>query len=147
MSTTTAQPTTKQSTNEHVVAIIDNLTGEEAALQLVSNSLSRGGTATVVVLLTSRVRRTIRDMAREQQISPTAAEQFYVDRIRETVNNVTGGNVPVVTRRSSRVHGVLGSATQATAMAIPTSIAGRRGWGRALATVPIPVTVTPSRAA
>jgi hypothetical protein len=136
-------------TAEHVVAVLEKPTGEEASLRIARDSVLRGGSATVVVLMTSQLRRTIREMARQQQISTVEAEQFYLDRVREAIRNSVGGEVVIVIRRSTRVQHVLATAfeARATALAIPTSMAGRRGWGRALATSPIPVTFTPALAA
>lgn len=136
--------------NEHVVAVVDDPAEAGATLQVARNSVEEGGSATVVLLMTPAVTRDIRDMARQQKISPVVAEQLYLDRAQETFSDAIGRKIEtIVPGRLAGARSVLDVASKAhaTAMAVPASLAGRRSWGRALAKAPVLVTVTPSRAA
>lgn len=135
---------------EHVVAVVDNPSGAESVLEYARDSVQRGGTATVVLLMTPTVKRAIRELARQQAISPVTAERVYLTQAREAIKNTVGGDAETIV--SSRLAGVrcafeAAAKVHATALTLPTSLAGRRGWGRAMAKAPMPVTVTPSRAA
>lgn len=134
----------------NVVAVVDNPAEAETTLEIARKTVQRGGSATVVLLRTPQVIRDIRNMARQQQISPVVAEQLYVDRARETFNTTIGHETTtIVPHRLASARGIVDTATKAraTAIAVPASLTRRRGWARALAHAPVPVTVTPSRAA
>lgn len=140
---TTMTPTT----SDHLVAVVDTAVGA-STLPVARTAVRAGGRATIVVSLGRQDQQHIRDFAEAEHISSGEAESRYLNafdgQIRrelgaDTVVHVTG---PAGTSASA-VASIAGDATQ---FAIPSSLARRRSWRRAMARTRVPVTITPSAA-
>ena len=139
--------TTEPSTTDHLVAVVDTAEGA-STLPVARRVVRNGGRATLLVSLGEQDQQHIRDFAEAEHISAGEAESRYLraldgelrrDLGAETVIHVTGP-------AGTSVRAVASFAGDATEYAIPSSLARRRSWRRALARTDAPVTVTPSAA-
>lgn len=138
---------TTHTTSDHLVAVVDATT-DASTLPAARTAVRAGARATVLVSLGQQDQQNIREFAEAESISSGEAESRYLEafdgRIRrelgpDTVVHVTGPAGTTVQAARS----LAGDATQ---YAIPSSLARRRSWRRALARTDVPVTVTPSAA-
>jgi hypothetical protein len=139
------------SNQEHLVAVIDHPGEAGATIDIARETVNRGGRATLILLLTADDRKTIQALAEGERLSIGEAEAVFVGRLQENYRRRVGaGDIRTIVRnRPSSARAVLAAASQAraTTLAVPSSVARHRRWGRALSRSPLPIVVTPPRAA
>ena len=145
--TTTDTTTTTPTARDHLVAVVDTAT-DASTLPVARAVVRAGGRATVLVSLGRQDQQHIRDFAEAEHLSSGEAESRYLaaldGRIREELGPDTAVHVTGPAGTSVReVAAVAGDATQ---IAIPSTLARRRSWRRAIGRTGTPVTVTPSAA-
>lgn len=134
--------------SEHVLTIVEPTTGGDATLDLAHQTVDRGGSARVVMVITDRVRRDIRDYAESEDLDRGVAEAQALEQLRQLCAARVGGSPPVATHFGD-LRTLLADHLTAdtTAIAVPERLADGRWIRRTAATTGIPVTVTPNRAA
>lgn len=137
-----------QTTPNHLVAVLDSAVDAEPTLRLVREAVEHGDRPTLLVALGAADRTHIRDYAASEELSEGSAEATYVEAalsaLRESV-----GDADVAAVASDQVvdgRAVLDSAVRAdaTTVAVPSHLARRRRWRRAIAATPVRVVVTPA---
>ena len=137
---------------EHLLTIVEPSPGGDSTLDLAHETVERGGTASVVMVITDRVQRDIRDFAQSENLHHKDAETLALDHYRASCTERVGGspNVQVhfgdlVTGVHNHVRNYLSSET--TGIAVPKRLASMRRVRRVAARAGIPIFVTPNQAA
>jgi hypothetical protein len=136
--------------NEHILAIVDAAEGGEATLDIARDVVSRGGRATVLVLSDPVLTGHLRAFAASENLDVNVAGAIYNDRLIRGYTTRVGGPGTTVTidEHDSGLRVLSGAAgAGATAVAIPQRLLGDRRWRTAVRRSPLPVVVTPPRAA
>jgi hypothetical protein len=133
---------------EHLLTIVEPSPGGDSTLDLAHETVERGGTASVIMVITDRVQRDIRDFAQSENLHERDAEALALDRYREYCTTRVGGSPRVEVHFGNLVTGVHNHLTaDTTGIAIPRRLSSLRRIRRFAARAHIPVFVTPNRAA
>jgi hypothetical protein len=138
-------------TQEHIVAVVEPTPDGEATLDIAHEVVNRGGRATVVVLVTRKTLNDIRGFAEAENLTFPDAREIFVERLAEMYSSRVGGRdtraIVAEGDYSSRM--VFDSAVSArpTTIAMPQSMAKRRGWRASVARSRVPVLIAPPAAA
>lgn len=132
---------------DHVVALVDTV-ADASTLPVARTAVRTGSRATVLVSLGRQDRHLIRELAQAEHISSDEAESRYLDAFDGRVRRELGDDtvVHVTGSAGTDADAAAAIAGDATQFAIPSSLARRRSWRRAMARTDVPVTVTPSAA-
>jgi hypothetical protein len=135
---------------EHLLAVVEPIADGDAPLDFARDVVARGGRASVLMLITDRVRADIRDYAEVIDLPDYAeAEARAIERLTAICGERIGVEVPTAVAR----FGWLGVdfrryiSEEITSVAVPEAIVGRRGVDRMLGRLGRPVVVTPQLAA
>lgn len=134
----------------HMLAVVDSMDDRESTLELARDVVAGGGSATVLARLGSSDREHIRAYADSEELTLATAEARYVDATVELLRDAVGRDSTVAYLADvDDGRRVIDAAVRehAAVVAIPSSLAGRRGWRRAIAATPVQVVVAPTRAA
>lgn len=139
--------TTQPTARAHLVAVVDNVDGD-TTLPVARNAVRAGARATVFVSLGRKDRENIREFATAEHISSDEAESRYLGAFDAQIHRELGADavVHVTGEAGISASAVAEIAGDATEVAIPSTLARRRNWRRAMARTGVPVTVTPSAA-
>jgi len=133
---------------EHLLAIVEPSATGEAPLEIANDVVTRGGKATIVVLLTDEARNDFRRFADAQDLDVHHGEAVAVDRLIDVYTTRVGGSDTdsMVTHARTSALDLLAMAadTDATSIAIPQQLARRRGVRKLVSQAPVPVLVTPA---
>ena len=133
---------------EHLLAIVEPTTIGEAPLEIANDVVTRGGKATIVVLLTDEARNDFRRFADAQDLDVHHGEAVAVDRLIDVYTTRVGGSDTdsMVSHARTSAHDFLAMAadTDATSIAIPQQVARRRGVRKLVSEALVPVLVTPA---
>ena len=133
---------------EHLLAIVEPSATGEAPLEIANDVVTRGGKATIVVLLTDEARNDFRRFADAQDLDVHHGEAVAVDRLIDVYTTRVGGSDTdsMVTHARTSALDLLAMAadTDATSIAIPQQVARRRGVRKLVSQAPVPVLVTPA---
>lgn len=138
---------TTDTTRDHLVAVVDTAT-DASTLPVARTTVRAGGRATVLVSLGRQDREHIRELADAESISSDEAESRYLHAFDGQLRRELGPDtvVHVTGPAGTSAKAMASIAHDATQFAIPSNLARRRSWRRALARPDVPVTVTPSAA-
>lgn len=140
-------------TREHLLAVVEPTLQGEAPLAIANELVGRGGKATLLLVVTDRVRDEFRRFADAENISAGHAEAVAIDRLTDSYTSRVGGDTAtiatIVTASAPSSRAVLGAATasRATSIAIPHDLASRGELRKLVTGSHVPVTVAPRRAA
>ena len=136
-------------TREHLLAIVEPTIDGDTTLEIARGVVERGGTASVVLMITPRVRRDISAYARGADLGIGDAEQYALDRFTHTCHQLVGDGVTTsVAPTSVRGRALRRYVTpDTTAIAIPAGLAKNWSVRRLTSATGLPVVVTPRRAA
>ena len=133
---------------EHLLAIVEPSATGEAPLEIANDVVTRGGKATIVVLLTDEARNDFRRFADAQDLDVHHGEAVAVDRLIDVYTTRVGGSDTdsMVTHARTSALDLLAMAadTDATSIAIPQQVARRRGVRKLVSEALVPVLVTPA---
>jgi len=133
---------------EHLLAIVEPSATGEAPLEIANDVVTRGGKATIVVLLTDEARNDFRRFADAQDLDVHHGEAVAVDRLIDVYTTRVGGSDTdsMVTHARTSALDLLAMAadTDATSIAIPQQVARRRGVRKLVSRALVPVLVTPA---
>ena len=133
---------------EHLLTIVEPTTGGDATLELAHETVARGGSASVVMVITDRVQRDIRAFADSEDLDRGEAEALALDQLRNHCSDRVGGSPELATH-----YGALGSnvvkyvTADTTAIAIPERLVADKFVQRIVTYSGRPVIVAPSRIA
>ena len=133
---------------DHLLAVVEpNLDGE-VSLDVATDHVARGGTATVLVLVDDQARDDFRRFADSEDLHPHDGEAIALDRLVESYTARVGGDAAdaIVADSAGSARELLDAAarTQATSMVIPQHVVARRKVRRLLADADVPVLVAPA---
>ena len=133
---------------EHLLAIVEPSATGEAPLGIANDVVTRGGKATIVVLLTDEARNDFRQFADAQDLDAHHGEAVAVDRLIDVYTTRVGGSdtdsVVSHARTSALDLLTMAADTDATSIAIPQQVARRRGVRKLVSEALVPVLVTPA---
>jgi len=137
-------------TQEHIVAVVEPTRDGEPTLEVAQNVVSRGGRATVVVLVSRKTMSDVRDFAEAENLTVPDASEIYFERLAQTYSSMIGSSdtSAVVTENASAARSVfdLASRIRPTSIVLPQRVANRRGWRSSVARSAVPILITPPSA-
>ena len=134
--------------NEHLLTIVEPTTGGDATIELARRAVARGGSASVLMVITDRVQRDIRAFAASEELGYGEAEEQAILALRELCIEQIGDTVPITMH-----FGALGSdivkyiSGDTTGVALPARLANNGMVERIVSYSGRPVIVAPSLAA
>lgn len=138
-------------TQEHVVAVVEPTRDGESTLDIAHEVVSRGGRATVVVLVSRKTMSDIRDFAESEDLRVPDASEIYFDRLAEMYSSRIGisdtSTVVTESASSGRIVFETAASVQPTSIVMPQRLANRRGWRGSVARSQVPVLIAPPGAA
>lgn len=136
------------SNHEHILTFVEPTTGGDATLELAHETVARGGSASVVMVITDRVRRDIQAYAASEDLGIGEAESIAVDQLRAQCADRVGGSPALATH-----YGPLGSdlvryvTSETTSIAIPERLVADKLVQRIVTYTGRPVVVAPGQRA
>jgi hypothetical protein len=138
-------------TREHMIAVVEPARDGESTIELAKEVVHRGGSATVVVLVTPHTHAAIAEFAEAEDMTFPNAKAIYVERIADVYSSRFGNHeiATIVTDRRDPHNAVFDSAEEAdaTVVAIPQRIATQRSWRATVARSEMSVLIAPPKAA
>jgi hypothetical protein len=137
-------------TREHLIALVEPTLEGETPLALATELVARGGKATVLLVVTDRARDEFRRFADSENLGHGQAETIAVDRLTASYKSRVGGDTDtIVADSTTSSNDLLGAATAsgATSIVIPQHLATRPELHELVSGSPVPVLITPKRAA
>ncbi|HZJ48179.1 MAG TPA: hypothetical protein VFD97_03975 [Acidimicrobiia bacterium] len=142
---------TNMKTQEHIVAVVEPSRDGEATLEFATEVVGRGGRATVIVLVTHKTMRDIRDFAESENLTVPDASEIYFERLAGTYASRIGSRdtSAILTESASSGRMVFETAASAhpTTIVMPQRLANRRSWRASVARSLVPVVIAPPAAA
>jgi MinD superfamily P-loop ATPase len=136
-------------TQEHIVAVVEPTLDGESTLDIAHQVVSRGGRATVVVVVTRKTMSDVQAFAESERLTVPDASEIYFERLAELYTSRVGGTdtSAVVTESASSGKIVFETAARVspTSIAMPQRLASRRGWRGSVARSQVPVLIAPPR--
>ena len=134
---------------EHIVAVVEPTIASESTLDVAHDTVSRGGRASVVVLLTKETIGNIRKFAEVEELRFPDAREIFLERLTDGYAARVGiGESSVVTLDFYSGRSVIESAqTHATTIAIAQEVANLRGWRAPIFRSRVPILISPTKAA
>lgn len=136
---------------DHIVAIVQPTSDQDTTVDIARDVVANGGRATIVMLITDRVRKDIREFAEGEGLSLGEAEAMAIDRMSdEYIATVGAGRTNVIVSTMagglSPKHPALAGATS---IAVGQQALNRQSLQRLVsgATIPVVVAPAPARAA
>ncbi len=108
---------------EHLLTIVEPSPGGDTTLDLARDTVARGGTATVLMVITDRVKRDIRNFAESEGLAIGEAEAIALEQLQTQCQDRIGDVPWLVTK-----YGAIGSdvvqyvTADTTAVAIPARL-------------------------
>ncbi len=134
------------STSEHLLTIIEPVPGGETTLELARRTIDRGGTASVVILITARVQRDIEAFAAAEDLWRGDAEALALDQFRARCRAALGDEARIAVSFGAPGSNLVRYVTSdTTAIAIPTTLVHERLVERLAAYSGRAVIVAPAR--
>lgn len=132
-------------TPEHLLTVVEPIPGGDESLELAHDTVERGGQASVVMLITKRVRRHIDDYARAENLDLGHAEVLALDQLERMCTERIGADVPITAefhRFNDR-----NLTAGVTAIAVPERLVRDRSIRRLARRAGVPVVVAPHSSA
>lgn len=134
-------------TRQHLLAIVEPTPDHDATLDLARSVVDQGGQASVVVMITNRVRRDIGAFARQADLGLGDATEMAIDRLTGACERQVGSPTAVSIAHTPvlgpEVHRYVTPDT--TTIAIPSQLASGRTVRRLTSATGLPVLVAPRR--
>lgn len=134
---------------EHTVAVVEPTLDDDVGLEIVKETLARGGDATVVILLGRETEANIAAFADAEDLAIADGREIYLDRLTATYANLFGGPVRVVIAGRHADRDVFAEAARgrATSVVMPQRLVAHRNWKTAVRKSQVPVLLAPPKAA
>ncbi len=135
-------------TRDHLLAVVEPNPPGEVSLDVATDHVARGGTATILVLVDDRTRDDIRRFADSEDLHPINGEAVALDRLADAYAARVGGDGAdtVIADSTSSARELLDVAAEAnaTSVVIPQHVAARRSLRRLAADTTLPVLIAPA---
>lgn len=131
----------------HLLAVVEPNQAGEASLDIATDHVAHGGTATVLVLLNEQTRDEFRRFADAEDLHVHHGEAIAIDRLVDAYTaRVGGGTDTIVADSASSARELLDVAatSRATSMVIPQHVAARRNLRRLVSDTTVPVLIAPA---
>ena len=118
------------SNSQHLLAVIEPNEAGEVSLDIATEHVTRGGTATVLVLLDDQARDDLRRFADAEDLDLHNGQAIALDRLVDSYTARVGGETnTIVAESASSARELLevAATSRATSMVIPQHVAARRG--------------------
>lgn len=133
---------------EHMLTIVEPTPGGDSTLDLAHETVERGGSASVVMVITDRVQRDIRDFAQSENLDRGVAQAQALDQLAELCVGRIGGSPHVATHFGDVAQALRQHVTaDTTVIAVPERLAAGRRLRRLASKSGIPMVISPKRAA
>ena len=135
------------SNSEHLLAVIDPNEAGEVSLDIATDHVNRGGTATVVVLLDEQTRDDLRRFADAEGLHLHTGQAIALDRLVDSYTARVGGDTTTIVAESAdsaRELLEVAAASRATSMVIPQHVAARRSLRRLVSDTTVPLLIAPA---
>lgn len=133
--------TSPASSNDHVVAVVEPTGGDHPELQVARDAIARGGRATLVLVITDRVRGDIRAFADSEGLHVHDAQPDALERIAASVESEMGDSARSMMVASGDVISAVASADDATSIVVPKNLLGRDGLWDLASRTHVPITL------
>ena len=135
------------SNSEHLLAVIEPNEAGEVSLDVATDHVTRGGTATVLVLLDKQVRDDLRQFADAEDLHPHNGQAIALDRLVDSYAARVGGETNTIVAESAgsaRELLEIAATSRATSMVIPQHVAARRSLRRLVSDTTIALHIAPA---
>lgn len=135
------------SNTEHLLAVIEPNEAGEVSLDIATDHVTRGGTATVLVLLDEQARDDLRRFADSEDLHLPNGQAIALDRLVDSYTARVGGETNTIVAESAgsaRELLEVAVTSRATSMVIPQHVAARRSVRRIVSNTTIPLHIAPA---
>ena len=135
------------SNSEHLLAVIEPNEAGEVSLDIATDHVTRGGTATVLVLLDEQARDDLRRFADAEDLTLHNGQAIALDRLVDSYTARVGGETNTIIAEfasSARELLEVAATSRATSIVIPQHVAARRSLRRLVSDTTIPLHITPA---
>jgi len=134
--------------NDHLLAVVEPNKSGEASLDIATDHVARGGTATLLILLNKQTRDDFRQFADAENRHVYNGEAVALDRLVNTLTARVGRENTEATvadsSQSSRELLDVAAESHATSIVIPQQVAARRGLRKLVSETTLPVLIAPA---
>jgi len=134
--------------NDHLLAVVEPNKSGEASLDIATDHVARGGTATLLILLDKQTRDDFRQFADAENRHVYNGEAVALDRLVNTLTARVGREHTEATvaysSQSSRELLDVAAESHATSIVIPQQVAARRGLRKLVSETTLPVLIAPA---
>lgn len=135
------------SNSEHLLVVIEPNEAGEVSLDIATDHVTRGGTATVLVLLDEQARDDLRRFADSEDLHVHNGQAIALDRLVDSYTARVGGETNTIVAESAgsaRELLEVAATSRATSMVIPQHVAARRSLRRLVSNTTIPLHIAPA---
>ena len=136
---------------EHTIAVVEPALDGETTIQYAKEAVDRGGRASIIVLLGTDTTDGIAAFAEAENLTYPDGREIYVERLAHNYSEIFHGKerVTIVADGPDANRLVFDRVSRdgATAVVMPQRLVSRRKWKSSVAKSPVPVVITPTKAA
>lgn len=133
---------------EHLLAVVEPNQADDASIDIAADLVSRGGKATVLMLVNQQVRDDFRRFTDSEDLLAHVGEAIALERLVDGYTSRVGGEDTevIVANWTSPVRELLEVAAEsrATSIVIPQRLAARRSLRRLVSDTTVPVLIAPA---
>ena len=137
--------------HEHTIAVVEPALDGEATIEFAKEAFDRGGRATIIVLLGTDTVDGIAAFADAEDLTFPDGREIYMDRLAHNYSEIFNGKerVTIVADGPDASRAVFDRVNRdgATSVVVPQRLVSRRRWKSSVAKSPVPVVITPTKAA
>jgi hypothetical protein len=141
----------EMTSQEHTIAVVEPTLDGEMPIEYARQALERGGHATIILLIGKETVANIAAFAEAEDLSFPDGREIYLERIADLYSEIFNGKerVTLIADGPHADRAVFEHVARdaATSVVVPQRLVKRRNWKSALASAPVPVVVTPAKAA
>ena len=136
---------------EHTIAVVEPTIDGELPVEYARQAFDRGGRATVILLIGKETVANIAAFAEAENLSFPDGREIYLERVADLYSEIFDGKEQVTLiadgPHADRAVFERVARDAATSVVVPQRLVKRRNWKSAVASAPVPVVVTPAKAA
>ena len=142
---------TEMANQEHTIAVVEPALDGDTTLEYANQAVERGGRASVIVLLGRKTVAGIAAFAESEDLTFPDGREIYIHRLARDYSMLFNGREQVTVvadgHDANRVVFDRASREDATTVVVPQRLVNRRNWRSSVAKSPVPVVITPPKAA
>lgn len=136
---------------EHTIAVVEPALDGDTTLRYAKQAVERGGRASVMVLLGRETVAGIAAFAESEELTFPDGREIYLNRLARDYSELFDGREQVTIvadgHNANRVVFDRAGQDDATTVVVPQRLVNRRSWRASVAKSPVPVVITPTKAA